>query len=98
MRVSTPVSEHHRKPLLEAVILQLLAVGFAAMILDGGKVLHAVLLAVLAHWVVSVIILIRRPTSPTKTDLMMVGRAFLLMGVVVYLLGVLVMELRGIES
>lgn len=98
MNASAPVSERYRKPLLEAAILQVLAVILAGMILDGGKCLYVVLLSVLAHWAVAVIILVRRPSSPTKGDLAIVGRAFLLVLLVIYLLGILVMELRGINS
>ena len=98
MNASAPVSERYRKPLLEAAILQVLVVILAGMILDGGKCLYVALLSVMAHWAVSVIILVRRPYSPTKGDLVIVGRVFLLMLLVIYLLGTLVMEVRGIDS
>jgi hypothetical protein len=56
----------------QAVVLLL-----AGMNLDGGDAFHFCLVALLAFWVGAVIICVRRPQTPTRSDLLFIRFGYL---------------------
>jgi hypothetical protein len=59
----------YARPLMQAVLLQFGLVFFSAMILDGGVCLQACCYSSAAFWLGTLLLLIRRPRSPTRGDL-----------------------------
>jgi hypothetical protein len=75
-----------------AVVLQLIMGLFAAMMLDGGQCLAGLLIFIALHWLVVIMMAVRRWNCLTKVDVILVRIGFLL-----YLLGsVMVLMLVGI--
>ena len=56
-------------PLKFAIGQHFVALLLTAFLLDGGAMLRASLFAVAAHWVVIVVVMFRRRSSPTSFDL-----------------------------
>jgi len=61
-----------------SVLIQLPLFVFAAMLLDGGQMLRGVAIAAAGYWVGAVLIMVRRPKSPTQVDLDLVKYGFVL--------------------
>jgi len=84
-------SPAYRRPLKFAIAQHFLAVLLTAFLLDGGAMLRASLFAVAAHWVVILLVMIRRRSTPTAFDLGLIRVGFLpvavVAGVVAGLLG-----------
>jgi hypothetical protein len=66
-----------------------------ALILDGGPMLRVFLVAMLGQWSTALIILLRRPTNPTRLDLAMVRYGILPLFIVVLCFGPLLLRMLG---
>src|ERR1022692_2378880 len=66
---SVTVSPKHIRAMQQALFVQAIFVALTACVLDSGHTHWCTLTAVLAHWLGMVMILIRRPASPTNGDL-----------------------------
>ena len=82
---------------LTALLIQVFFLVLSALLLDGGRMLRCVQVAVLSHWAATAIILFRRPKNPTQADLMIVKYAFLGMIVLVAAFGWPMVQLLGLE-
>jgi hypothetical protein len=45
----------------------------ASLVLDGGRLFRTSLIASAAQWACTLLVVLRRPQSPTKLDLLVVG-------------------------
>ena len=61
-----------------SVLIQLPLFVFAALLLDGGQMLRYGEIAAAGYWVGAVLIMVRRPKSPTQVDLDLVKYGFVL--------------------
>lgn len=61
-----------------SILIQLPLFVFAAMLLDGGGTLRGVEIAAAGYWVGAVLIMVRRPKSPTQVDVDLVKYGFVL--------------------
>lgn len=74
-------SRYHRA--LEIAIGQhLVAFVATAFMLDGGEMLRMTLVAMAAYWTFILVILLRRPLSPTKIDLLVIRWGFVPVGAI----------------
>jgi hypothetical protein len=62
----------YNRSLLVAITVQLMLLVLGLLATDCGEWTRAVLLAAVAFWPVTLMLAIRRPTSPTRPDLMFV--------------------------
>jgi hypothetical protein len=84
-------SPTYRTPLKFALTQHFVALLLTAFLLDSGAMLRASLFAVAAHWVVIIIVMLRRPLAPTAFDLGSIRLGFvpvaIVAGIVAGLLG-----------
>jgi hypothetical protein len=77
MIADVPISRAYRRPIFEALVLQVIFGVLSMMALDGGRIAHTTGIALLAFWVGATLIIFRRPTTPTPIDLLLVRFGFL---------------------
>ena len=75
-----------------SVIQQLVAFVLTLLVLDHGLLLYCCLIAVLAYWLVVALIVTRRPSMPTPTDIKFVAFGFLAIFLGVAIIGPKVWE------
>ena len=68
----TAIAVNYRRPLVEAVILQVLFLALGACVKDFGQFLLAVICSSAVFWAGVSFVLIRRPSSPSRADLLYV--------------------------
>lgn len=66
--ITTKLSRHYLSPILWAVVIQLLTLGFTSITFDGGASFKIAVAALMSFWIAAIIAIARRPTSPTKFD------------------------------
>jgi hypothetical protein len=54
-----------------------------ALLLDCGEMHHRALVATIGYWLILSVIILRRPTTPTKTDLFLIKFGFLFLFLIV---------------
>jgi hypothetical protein len=64
------ISSQYHAPMRVALALQMLATLFLLTILDGGTLAKVGGAAVIGFWVGAGIVVLRRPASPTRADLL----------------------------
>jgi hypothetical protein len=64
-----PISDSYRKPIFDAVVLQVILGILSLMMLDGGDCAHISGAALLAFWGGTAVLIWRHPRNPTKIDL-----------------------------
>jgi hypothetical protein len=69
--------EVYRTPIVSTAVQQIVALVLAAMFLDGGRTLWGVITAVAGYWGGAVIILCRRPYSPSTGDVNYISLGFI---------------------
>ncbi len=69
--------EAFHTPLVSTGVQQFVALVFAAMLLDGGRTLRGVIMAVAGYWGGAVMILRRRPHSPSTGDVNYISLGFI---------------------
>src|SRR4030081_2979945 len=70
------VSPQYTAAFRQALLWQSLFFFFTALMLDHGRANQYVFVAVLAHWLAMVVIVFRRPQSPTRVDLLVCRLGF----------------------
>ena len=80
MRV-TSLNRHYLKALELAVAQQFIFLFSTALLLDGGGTFRGVLFSTAAHWAVILVILARRPSSPTRFDFRLIRFGFIPVGI-----------------
>ena len=86
MRTTLPISASYRRAIFDALVLQVVLGALSMMLLDGGRVAHTTGIAVLAFWSGAALVIIRRPTAPTPTDLFLIRFGFLPLLIVTFAL------------
>jgi hypothetical protein len=97
MSYSLPISSGYRKPIFEAVALQVLLGLLSLLILDGGTTARICGIALVAFWGGTVILVCRRPQSPTRTDIGLIRFGYLPLVVAAFFLVHFIWTLRGVE-
>src|SRR4051812_11976459 len=97
MSYSLPISASYRKPVFEAVVLQVLVGLFSALILDGGTTARICGIALVAFWGGAVVLIWRRPHSPTRRDIELLRFGYLPLVVIAFLLVHFIWTMRGVE-
>lgn len=97
MNYSLPISPSYRKPVFEAVALQALLGLLSALILDGGTTARICGIALVAFWGGAVVLIGRRPQSPTRTDIELLRFGYLPLVVIAFVLVHFIWTVRGVE-
>src|SRR5689334_1079753 len=97
MSQQLPISATYRKPIFEAVGLQVLLGLLSMLILDGGTTARICGIALLAFWGGATVLICRRPQSPTKTDIELIRFGYLPLVVLAFFLVHLIWSVRGVE-
>jgi len=97
MSYSLPISPSYRKPIFEALVLQVLLGLFSLLILDGGTTARICGIALVAFWGGATVLIWRRPQSPTKTDIELLRFGYLPLAVLAFFLVHFIWNLRGVE-
>jgi hypothetical protein len=97
MTHSLPVSPHYRKPIFEAVVMQVLLGLLSLLILDGGTTARICGIALVAFWGGAAVLIWRRPQSPTRTDIQLLRFGYLPLVVLAFFLVHFIWTMRGVE-
>ena len=97
MEYRLPISSSYRKPVFEAVGLQVFAGFISLLILDGGTTARIFGIALVAFWSGAVMLIWRRPQSPTRSDIELIRFGYLPLVVVAFFLVHFIWVLRGVE-
>lgn len=97
MTHSLPISPSYRRPVFEAVGLQVLIGFLSLLILDGGTTARICGIALVAFWGGAAVLIWRRPQSPTRTDIELLRFGYLPLVVIAFLLVHLIWAIRGVE-
>jgi hypothetical protein len=76
VRAYASIWEAYGEPIKIAVAQQVVINLFASLLLDGGQMLRRSMLATAGSWAFNLIIMARRPRSPTQTDVLIVKYGF----------------------
>ena len=95
--IPLPISRRYRKPIFEAVGLQVLVGFLSLLILDDGTAALTCGIALAAFWSGTILLISRRPYSPTQTDIQLLRFGYLPLVVVTGLLAYFVSILRGVQ-
>ncbi len=72
MKLSADISPYYRRPVIEAALLSSVLLVLSFMVLDGGATGFASLFAVVGFWTAVLLMVVRRPQSPTRTDVQVI--------------------------
>lgn len=97
MTHSLPISPSYRRPVFEAVGLQVLLGFLSLLILDGGTTARICGIALIAFWGGAAVLIWRRPQSPTRTDIQLLRFGYLPLVVVAFFLVHFIWTMRGVE-
>lgn len=97
MSYSLPIAQSYRKPIVEAVVLQVILGILSLMILDGGTTARICGIALVAFWGGATILIWRRPQTPTKTDIALIRFGYLPLAVLAFFLVHFIWSLKGVE-
>jgi hypothetical protein len=97
MSYSLPISPSYRKPIFEAVGLQVLLGFLSLLILDGGTIARICGIAVVAFWGGAAVLIWRRPQSPTRTDILLLRFGYVPVVVIAFLLVYFIWTMGGIQ-
>jgi hypothetical protein len=90
-----PISTSYREAVKGALVLQVMTALLLLMVLDGGVMAQAGGAAMIGFWIGVGIVMLRRPRTPTKVDLLYVRWGFLPMLVVAIAWSPFMGALRG---
>lgn len=96
--LSDDVSAAYKPALYKSVQLQALLFILTSLVLDRGQMRRYFIFAMCGQWAGTIIILFRRPTSPTKTDLSFIRYALLPLFLLVNLLIPVIWNWKGGSS
>ena len=97
MTHSLPISPSYRRPVFEAVALQVLLGLFSLLILDGGTTARICGIALVAFWTGAATLIWRHPQTPTRTDITFVRFGYLPVVVLAFFLVHFIWHVRGVE-
>lgn len=92
-----PISPDFRKPVFEAVGLQLLIGILSLLILDGGTTARICGMALVAFWGGAGLMIWRRPQAPTRVDIAWIRFGYLPLVVAAFFLVHFIWIRRGVE-
>ena len=95
MNCSIPISDSYRKPIFDAVGLQVILGILSMMVLDGGDCAHISGAALLAFWGGTAVLVWRHPRNPSKVDLELIRFGYLPVLVAAFVAIHLVWAARG---
>jgi hypothetical protein len=87
-----------RSAVLFAGLQQLIIIGLASVMLDGGVMLLKFLYAFVAYWVGFSILMIQRRKAHSKVDIQVVQYGYLLLCVISFVAAPVVWHLRGVNA
>ena len=97
MNRSLAISDSYRKPIFDAVGLQVIIGVLSLRILDGGECAQICGAALLAFWGGAAVLIWRRPQSPSKIDIRLLRFGYLPVLIFAGIVIRLVWHLRGFE-
>ena len=97
MGTSLRISQSYRRPVFEAVGVQVLLGVLGLLNLDGGTTARICGIALIAFWAGAVVLVLRRPLSPTRMDIALIRFGYLPLLVVAFFLIHLIWTMRGVE-
>ena len=97
MAHSLPISPSYRKPVFEAICLQVLLGILSLLILDGGTTARICGIALVACWGGAAVLIWRRPQSPTRTDVVLLRFGYLPVVVIAFFLVHFIWTMRGVQ-
>ena len=92
-----PISPSYRRPVFEAVGLQVLLGFLSLLILDGGTTARICGIALVAFWAGAAVLIWRHPHTPTRTDITFVRFGYLPVVVLAFFLVHFIWHVRGVE-
>ena len=96
MKLSVPISDNYRAPIYVALGLQVITVFLSPFAPDHGEFTQFACMAATAFWGSVVVLVARRPRTPTRTDLLWVRYGYLAAVAVAYVVAPIVWCLRGV--
>ena len=97
MSRSLPISETYRQPLYNAIGIQVFFGLVSLLILDGGTMARICGVSILAFWGATVVMIWRRPQTPTSTDLFFLKFGFFAVAVAAYFVVPAIWHARGVD-
>lgn len=97
MKRSLPISPKYDKAIFEAVGIQLILGVLSLLILDGGTAARICFIALVAFWGGAVVLVWRRPQSPTRLDIELIRFGYLPVVVLAFFLVEFIWHLRGLQ-
>lgn len=88
-------SAKYRSPLRDSLVLQAFFLIFSSLALDGGMMLGNSLFALAPCWALTLLVLLRRSSTPTPLDLKVVRFGYLASWILLLLLSPLLALLTG---
>lgn len=84
MQLTTPMAKDYRRSLFISVGLQMFFQVLGGITFDGGLLFLRVNYSMAIYWVMALLVILRRPSKPTKGDLIAIryGFLFILAGIV----------------
>jgi len=92
-----PISPSYRGPLFQTVAWQVGLGVFSGLVFDGGILARICLIASITFWAGALVVICRRPQSPTKTDLKFLKDGYLPLMLVATALVFGVRKMKGID-
>ena len=71
-RVRVDVAPAYEREVVLSIVQQIVLAVLAALTLDMGETARGVLASIIGYWIGAVIVMVRRPQSPSKGDLLFV--------------------------
>lgn len=96
MKISAAISLKYKKPTIEAAVLCSILLVLSFMVMDYGEAFFASFYATVAFWTGVILIVLRRPQTPTPTDIRFIRFGSLLAVVIAQLLSPWIWHLRGL--
>jgi hypothetical protein len=89
------ISKDYKMPVVRTSVAQVIVLVLGGICLDGGFFLATSLIAVAAYWAELLIVVARHRLSPTRGDLIWASAGFAIALAMTFVLGPLVLQLRG---
>lgn len=96
LRRPIPISDQYRRPIFDAVVLQVVFGGLSLLILDGGDSARICGVALLAFWSGVFVLICRHPRHPSKLDLELIRWGYVLVLVLALVVVHLAWKIRGL--
>jgi hypothetical protein len=78
MNLRAAISHRYRRPILIGACFQVGFLFLGALTFDLGQMFQWALIATVAYWIVATLILLRRPQTPTSSDLVFLRSGFVI--------------------